>query len=329
MVTNSVKRRQYDDLIVSFSGPRCDYSNNIARVVILAGGPYNGRTAIKVLDISRQAFRALAAVMLFHGYAFTETAGGTLNCRYIGGTSATSFHAHGIAGDWNPSKNRYRRFAGVINWSSMTDMPKAMVRDIESIKTVSGHPVFEWGGRWWSVKDPMHWEIDVYRSQLTSGINLATLPPNAWSRYLAFEAGGGNQYQPSEAHMLGLDIGKTDDPVVESEMGGALQAFLVGEGYDLGDFGPNGDGVDDRPGNVTRGALHRWKIDNGITSANSGGEGRIGKYEYAAILRAGHGDVGAVDQTARSQAAAARNIAEDAKAGADRANKTLNKIRSE
>jgi hypothetical protein len=328
MVANSVKRREFADLIVSSSGPRCDYTNDIARVAVYAAGPYDGRTALKVLDIAHQAFRALAAVMLHHGYAFRETAGGTLNCRYIGGTSVTSFHAHGIAGDWNPSKNRYRSFVGLINWSTMTDMPKAMVRDIESIKTVSGHSVFEWGGRWWSVKDPMHWELDLYRSQLLTGINLATLPAGAWARYLAFEAGGGTDVLPTEATMLGLDIGTTGDPVVESEQGGALQAFLVGEGYDLGDFGDNNDGVDNRPGNVTRAALHRWKVDNGITAATSGGEGKIGRYEYALMLRAG-GTASTVDQTARSQAAAARTVAERADASATRANKTLDKIRSE
>lgn len=329
MVANSIKRREFDDLIVSFSGPRCDYSSHRTTVVWFpAAGPSYplGRVGLKVANVAAQAFRALAAVMLHYGYAFEETAGGTLKCRYIGGTTSTSFHAHGIAGDWNPSRNRYRRVTGVIQWGRQTDMPKAMVEAIEAIKSVSGHKVFEWGGRWWNIKDPMHYELDIYRAHLTTGINLATLPAGSWTRYKQWLAGldpGG-----IEEMLYNLDIGKTEEPPKpDAAAHRVLQAFLVRQGQDIGEWGPNGDGVDGRPGDDTRGGLHRWKIANGITSAKSAGEGRIGDYEMAAIYAAG--GAGAVDSEARSQARAARTTAEEAKASAARANVSLDKIRSE
>lgn len=322
MVANSIKRRQFDDLITSFAGPRCDYNPRNTTVVYFpaAGSSYpSGRVGLRVANVAAQAFRALAAVMLHYGYAFEETAGGTLNCRYIGGTTVTSFHAHGIAGDWNPSRNRYRVSSGLIQWGRQTDMPKAMVEAIEAIKSVSGHRVFEWGGRWSNIKDPMHYELDIYRAHLTTGINLATLPAGAWTRYNKWLTGtptpiGGND------PMLGLDIGKEGDAVVESVEVATLQKLLIDRGQDLGEWGPNGDGVDGRAGDDTRRGLNRWKTSAGITSATSGGEGRIGPYEYAALnLPAA---AGTIDQTAR-------NAAKAAQTAANRANTTLDKIRSE
>lgn len=332
MVANSVKRREYDDLIVSFSGPRCDYSTTqVVTVPFPAAGTYDGRVNLRVLRVGRQAFRALAAIMLHYGYTFDETAGGTLNCRYIGGTTSTSFHAHGIAGDWNPSRNRYRRYVGTIQWGKQTDMPKAMVRAIESVRTVSGHPVFEWGGRWWNIKDPMHYELDVYRSRLTTGINLSTLPPGAWSAFLAFEKGAGIPPTQGEEMLYGLDIGKTGDPSKSDGNPGyrVLQAFLARQGFDIGEWGPNDDGVDGVPGDDSRRGLHNWKVANGITSALSAGEGKIGDYEMAAVYASGGTSGDTVDSQARKQAQAARNVANAALDGATRANKTLDKIRSE
>lgn len=92
----------------------------------------------------------------------------------------------------------------------------------------------------------------------------------------------------TEEMLFGIDIGKTGDPSKgPAEEYGVLQAFLVGQGHDLGEWGPNGDGVDERPGDDTRRALHAWKISAGVTPATSAGEGKIGTYEMAAIYAAG------------------------------------------
>jgi len=66
----------------------------------------------------------------------------------------------------------------------------------------------------------------------------------------------------------------------------------VAEGYDLGNFGPHGDGVDGSAGNVTRSAFHTWKIDHGITTGTSAGGGKVGDYEAAAMLAGGGGQDG-------------------------------------
>jgi hypothetical protein len=335
MVTTSTLRREYPDLIVSYSGPRCNYSSTVPVVFLAGGSAYpSGRVVLRVHPLARQAFRAQAAVMLAHGYAFRETAGGTLACRYIGGTTSTSLHAHGIAKDDNPSKNRYRVQTGPVQLGRQTDMPSAMIRDLEALRTVSGHRLLQWGGRWTNIKDPMHWELDCYRSQLKTGVNLATLPAGAWSRYLAFENG---QQQTGEEMLYGLDIGSAGEPSLpDAPAHRVLQAFLVRQGQDLGAWGPHGDGVDGKPGDDTRAGLHRWKLAVGITAETSAGDGKVGDYEMAAIYAAGGAAGASTDQVARDMAAsadkkasAARTVANRAEAGANRANATLDKVRSE
>ena len=90
-----------------------------------------------------------------------------------------------------------------------------------------------------------------------------------------------------EMSLLGLDIGKKGDPSVKGLKSGALQAFLVDRGYDLGAWGPNKDGVDASAGDDTRTALHDWKVAEGITTATSAGSGKIGAYEWARMHAAG------------------------------------------
>lgn len=87
--------------------------------------------------------------------------------------------------------------------------------------------------------------------------------------------------------LLGYDIGKIGDPSVKGLRSGALQAYLVDLGYDLGEWGPNGDGVDESAGDDTRRALHDWKVAAGITPAKSAGEGKIGSYEWAEMHSGG------------------------------------------
>ncbi len=86
-----------------------------------------------------------------------------------------------------------------------------------------------------------------------------------------------------EMSLLGYDIGKMGEPAVKGLRSGVLQAMLIDRGYDLGTWGPNKDGVDQSAGDDTRQAFHDWKISEGITSAFSAGEGKIGQYEYAAF----------------------------------------------
>jgi hypothetical protein len=310
-------RREFDDLIVSFTGPKCDYSNTAIVYFPARGAKWpDGRIGLRVVPVARQAFRALAAVMLHYGYVFEETAGGTLNCRYVGGTSVTSFHAHGTAGDFNPSRNKYRVSAGLIQWGLQTDMPKAMVAAIEAIRSVSGHSVWEWGGRWFNIKDPMHYELDLYRSQLNTGINLASLPAGSWSKYVAFEAGA-----PSSGGEQMFDQ-STPGPSPAVAM---FQRDLISLGYKLGDFPPIQAGLypPGADGWFRATAETQTKVFQKNLGLTVTGKGDALTVATAANL-ARYAERGgtAIDQTAR-------NAAKAAQTAANRANTTLDKIRSE
>lgn len=329
MVTTATLRREYPDLIVSYSGPRCNYSTTVPVVFYAAGSAYpSGRVTLRVHPLARQAFRAQAAVMLHHGYAFRETAGGTLACRYIGDTSSTSLHAHGIAKDDNPSKNRYIVQVGPVQLGRQSDMPAAMIRDLEALRVVSGHRLLQWGGRWTNVKDPMHWELDCYRSQLKTGVNLATLPAGAWTRYLNFEAGSAPTPDPTEDQMLDRNSPRPSAAVA------MFQRDLIALGYDLGDwpaiqpalYPPGADGA---YGDDAEAGCKAFQADLNLAVTGKGDALTVALAanlaRFAEHPRATGGKIKAttaVDQTAR-------NAAQAAQVAANRANTSLDKIRSE
>lgn len=76
--------------------------------------------------------------------------------------------------------------------------------------------------------------------------------------------------------MLGLNIGKMDDPPVSNEGVRTLQVMLKNRGFPALE-------VNGTAGGATRTAFHDWKIKVGITAATSGGDGKVGAYEYAAL----------------------------------------------
>ena len=259
MASNAELRRDFPEFIRNSSIPLCDFSGAV-RVRFLAGGPYTaGYITLRVHQAARQAFRALAAVMVWWGYEFREGAGGTLSCRRITGGSATTLHAHGIAGDWNPSKNGYTYFVGPIQWGRQTDMPIAMVRAIEAIRTISGAAVWEWGGRWSNTKDPMHFQLDCRRSSLVSGINLATLPAGAWKRYLEFE-GGGPLPPAQEDSVIPVDPSVIRPLVMDLQR--ALNKAATENSWPPLPYMPLQ--IDGRAGAGTKQAADKWRYDAGL-----------------------------------------------------------------
>lgn len=288
MANSAQLRTSYPEFIKSIANPLkpvCEFRDAVA-VTFLAGGAYsNNKIKLRVHPKTVQIFQALAAVLHHHNYAFRETAGGTLSCRRITGGTGTSLHAHGIALDINPSKNRYIHTAlrGLIQWRRQTDMLPDMITDIEGIRLANGKHPLRWGGRWNNIKDPMHFEVQLLASELDA-VNLFTLPFHAWDNYQAFvNQGSQPQPQPQGDEMLGLDIGVIGSPAVKDDMVSALQALLVRKGHNLGAYGPNKDGVDGIAGNATRQALASWKTANKLDSKGAG-PGKIGPYEYAALL---------------------------------------------
>ena len=134
----------------------------------------NGTGKISVRPATVDAWLALNACLVAHGYGTRAGDTGAYNCRPITGGSGYSLHAYGIAGDINWSTNPY---GPVLH----TDMPRAMVDAILAIRTNDGAQVFGWGGNYRGNKDPMHYEVVCTPQQLARGIAAAIgstpLPP--------------------------------------------------------------------------------------------------------------------------------------------------------
>lgn len=156
---------------------------------IIAFGP----DRIRVAPPTEDAWRAMAAVFDAHDYDIRTTDTDSYNCRTITGGTKKSLHSYGIALDINWKTNPYKDHDGVrtVQFSSKagqeeraidvkrhladTDMTPAMIADIRAIKNQAGQTVFQWGGDWKSVKDAMHFQIDLSPDDLALGVDLATL----------------------------------------------------------------------------------------------------------------------------------------------------------
>lgn len=118
------------------------------------------------------AFAALDGILARHGYRPRPGVTGAYVCRRITGGTGYSLHAYGTAVDINWDTNPYRA-DGVL----VTDMPAEMVAEIVGLRTVSGAPVWGWGGAYRTIKDAMHYEIVCTPADLATGIKDAAPPP--------------------------------------------------------------------------------------------------------------------------------------------------------
>lgn len=126
------------------------------------------------LTVAKQA--VIAVDVLFdcfrrHCYSARSGVTGAYNCRKITGGSQLSKHAYGIAIDVNWDTNPYSR-------KFITDMPKAMTDEVQSITTIDGVRVWRWGGDWDNnpgtphrFYDTMHFEIIASPQELSRGIH--------------------------------------------------------------------------------------------------------------------------------------------------------------
>lgn len=157
-------------------GPAC--KPDIVAMAIYAGGP-----RFQCDRRARDAFTQLGAVFVKHGYIIRRA--GCYNCRDItGAPGVPSSHSWGTSLDVNDDTNPYRRDRLV------TDMSRAMINDVLSIRTAAGVPVFRWGGDWDSRPetpnsnyDAMHFEIIATPAELAVGfLVLAGAPqhPATW-----------------------------------------------------------------------------------------------------------------------------------------------------
>lgn len=154
----------------------CKKSGDFSHVTIL--GKANREVAFPTVE----AWAAFDQALTLADYNAVSV--GTYNCRPITGGRKLSLHAYGIACDLDPYSlgNPYYGRSNPKGWKfswSETKFTEAQVMAIESIRTNNGKKVFLWGGRWNTIKDYMHWEIDVAPSTLTTGINWKTVPGGA------------------------------------------------------------------------------------------------------------------------------------------------------
>ncbi len=234
-----------------------------------------GKTIGGVPDVWADGIVALEMAMVAGSYMpksawaynFRGISGATCTCSNYG---RCSLHGLGIAIDIDPRLNPFIR-TSTFRWRDTAFTPEQIAL-IEGIRNTKGEQFWFWGGRWNSIKDYMHFEANVDPG--STDVDWTTVPG---------ETG-------VDMWLHGLDIGTKNEPSVKDPRVGTLQAMLVAEGYDLGKFGPNGDGVDGSAGNVSRSAYHDWKIDHGITTATSAGDGKVGDYEAAAMLVGGGKD---------------------------------------
>jgi hypothetical protein len=144
-------------------GPECRV--DLSTIPLYAAGP-RITCNIKV----KNAMLALGHVLQSYGYLVRIA--GCFNCRpNTSNSSIPSNHSWGTAIDINPDTNPYSPKS--VN-KLITDMPKEMIRKIESIKTkgYGGVQVFRWGGKYVTVKDAMHFEVIATPTELDTGIDL-------------------------------------------------------------------------------------------------------------------------------------------------------------
>lgn len=148
---------------------------------------------VRVAPGSEAAWAALASVLTSHGYEVRPGDTDSYNCRAITGGSGRSLHSYGIALDVNWTTNPYIdhdgerdvRFSSAASQAARaidvkehradTDMTPQLIADVRAIKTNGGVRVFDWGGDWRSVKDAMHFELDVSPDELAAGIDPASI----------------------------------------------------------------------------------------------------------------------------------------------------------
>lgn len=197
---------------------------------------------------SARVWRAVGRIMRRYGYAVRSNATGCYNCRKVTGGSSLSSHAQGVGLDVNWDTNPYRKDRLV------TDMPAAMIRDIQLLKNDAGTRAVRWGGDWdgrpetpHGNYDSMHLEVICTPADVKAGFSI---PPFSITDQLQWP-------------LLTLH-----------EKGGAvtqLQMLLSREQEDLdpdGYFGP-----------ITERAVQRFQLMRGLP-----GDGVVGLGTWTALL---------------------------------------------
>lgn len=141
--------------------------------------------AVQVNAEAVAAFVRLAETLRARGYRAESTGG--YNCRPVKDGTAWSLHSYGLAVDidaacnpWLPDQSGLVRFSARTSQAERcqdvkagradTSFTQTQIAAAEAIRTVDGLRVFQWGGRWRSIKDSMHFQIDLSPVELERGI---------------------------------------------------------------------------------------------------------------------------------------------------------------
>lgn len=125
---------------------------------------FHSGVAVTVDTRTVPVWETVDRIMRRHGYFPRSSQTWGYHCRKITGGEGYSLHAFGIAIDVNSLSNPYGK-------RLVTDMPIAMIEEIEAIRTVDGVPVVGWGGRYRGNKDAMHFEVICTPAQLARGLS--------------------------------------------------------------------------------------------------------------------------------------------------------------
>ena len=152
-----------------------------------------GPIRVTVAKPTTDAWLALAQVLGRHDYKIRDLDTGGYVCRKITGGNQPSLHSYGIAVDVNWQTNPYlktsnRRLARFSSAATQeeraldvrhdradTDMTKAMIDDVLEILTNEGKTIFAWGGDFQTIKDCMHFQLDVSPKELAQGVDWTRL----------------------------------------------------------------------------------------------------------------------------------------------------------
>ncbi|MEO0327392.1 MAG: M15 family metallopeptidase [Pseudomonadota bacterium] len=165
------------------------YACKREKMVRISFGPDSILVAPETID----AWKALESVLLSFGYNIRTGDTDSYNCREIKSGGKKSLHSYGIALDINWKTNPYLDHAGsrkpkysskatqdaradeVRLGKADTDMKEEMVQAALAISTTKGKRIFGWGGNWNTLKDSMHFQVEVTPEELEVGVDWSTV----------------------------------------------------------------------------------------------------------------------------------------------------------
>ena len=194
-----------------------------------------GPDQVLVAPPTIDAWKALACVLSAHGYNVRPADTSTYNCRPITGGTGKSLHSYGIALDINANTNPYQKTPDnrKVRYSNKatqderavdvnlnradTDFTPEIIADVFAIKTTAGKTLFDWGGVWESIKDTMHFQMDVSPSDLEAGIDWNTVKGAGGVEPADVAWNSGPAPKPLPVPPSGVTLGKFElvYPVVE------------------------------------------------------------------------------------------------------------------